>query len=188
MVPCRAKQNSAKAVANHHSISHDFGLPPAAFSCPGRFLCCAGAAGCTTTFGGAFGLTRQSLSRSRAATFTFQRAAHRARAFRRGLAPTASAFGQVPLSLTLCPLFAAFRRRQLHTRTARFRQTNRDGLLWRSCTVFSLTDVLHFFPNEFTGLRGWRKPFAFVFMGPFNYIFFWHNKRVSPLRPDLDAR
>jgi hypothetical protein len=59
--------------------------------------------------------------------------------------------------------------------------------LWRSRTVFSSTDVLHFFPNEFTGLRGWRKPFAFVLAGPFNYIFFWHNKRVSPQRADLDA-
>jgi hypothetical protein len=90
--------------------------------------------------------------------------------------------------LTFRPFLASFRRRQLHTGATRFRQTNRDGLLWRSRAVFSLTDVLHFFPNEFTGLRRWRKPFAFVLAGPSNYIFFWHNKRISPLRADLDAR
>ncbi len=38
--------------------------------------------------------------------------------------------------------------------------------------MFSLTDVLHFFPNEFTGPRRWRKPFAFVLAGPFSYIVF----------------
>jgi DNA repair protein RecO (recombination protein O) len=53
--------------------------------------------------------------------------------------------------------------------------------------VFSLPYVLHFFPNEFTGLRGWRKSFAFVLAGAFNCIFFWHNNIVSPPRPRLDA-
>ncbi len=42
--------------------------------------------------------------------------------------------------------------------------------------MFSLTDVLHFFPNEFTGLRRWRKPFAFVLASPFNDVFFWHPR------------
>ena len=54
--------------------------------------------------------------------------------------------------------------------------------------MFSLTDVLHLFANKFTGLRGWRKPFAFVLVGPFNDIFFWHNNIVSLAGTALDAR
>ena len=168
------------------SSTPSLGLSPA-LSCPGRFLCRARAVGCAATLGGAPGLTRQSLSRSRAAAFTFQRAAYRARACRRRLAPTFSALGQVPLGLTFRPFLASFRRRQLHTRATRFRQTNRDSLLWRSRAVFSLTDVLHFFPNEFTGPRRWRKPFAFVLAGPVQLHRLRHNKRVSPQRADLDA-
>ena len=174
---------------NDHSNNCDVSvLPPPAFPCPGRFLCCAGAAGCAATSSGALGLARQSLSRSRAAAFAFKGIAHSARTCRRWLAPTSPAFGQIALGLTLCPFLAAFRRWQLHARAARFGQTDCDRLLWRSRAVFSLADVFHFFPNEFTGLRGWRKPFAFVLAGAFNYILFWHNNIVSPPRPDLDAR
>ena len=163
------------------------GLAPAAVACPSRFLCCAGATGCAPSSGGAPGLTRQSFSRSRAAAFTFECAAHRARACRRRLAPASSAFGQIALGLAFCPFTAAFRRRQLHTCAARFGQTNRNRLLWRSRAVFSFADMLHFFPNEFAGLRGWRKPFAFVLASAFNCILFWHNNTVSPPRPRSDA-
>jgi hypothetical protein len=62
----------------------------------------------------------------------------------------------------------ALRRRQFYTRAARFRQPDCDRLLGRTRAVFALANMFHFFAHEFTGLRGWRLAFAFVFVCPFD--------------------
>lgn len=82
------------------------------------------------------------------------------------------------LGLTFCSLRAAFWRRQLYSRPSRFRETNSYGLLWRPRAVFAFPNVLHFFTHKLASLSAGRLPFALIFARAFNYIFFWHNKRV----------
>jgi hypothetical protein len=47
---------------------------------------------------------------------------------------------------------AAPRRRQLHPGTASFGEADRNGLFSRPSAVFALADMVHFFPNKFSGL------------------------------------
>jgi hypothetical protein len=41
--------------------------------------------------------------------------------------------------------------------------------------------VFHFFAHKLACLSGRRLAFALIFARAFNYIFFWHNKMISPL-------
>jgi hypothetical protein len=84
-------------------------------------------------------------------------------------------------------LLAAFWRRQFYSRPPRFRETNGDRLFWRSSTVLALPNMFHFFAHKLASLSGRRFAFTLIFARAFNYIFFWHNKRVSPLTAYLDV-
>ncbi|HET9418557.1 MAG TPA: hypothetical protein VFO30_04380 [Chthoniobacterales bacterium] len=104
-------------------------------------------------------------------SFALQRTFRRARPSRRWLSPSSLArTSQIALRLFARPhgSLAAFWRRQFHAGAARFRQSDRDRLLWRTRAVFALANVFHFFAHEFTGLRRWRLAFAFVFVRPFD--------------------
>ena len=90
-------------------------------------------------------------------------------------------FARSRFAWRFCSLLAAFWRRQLYSRSPRLGQTNGDRLLWRSGAVFAFPNVLHFFAHKLARLSGRRLAFALVFARAFNYFFFWHNKRISPL-------
>ena len=53
--------------------------------------------------------------------------------------------------------------------------------------MFAFADVLHFFAHKLARLRGRRLAFALIFARAFNYFFFWHNKRTTPLATPLDV-
>ena len=53
--------------------------------------------------------------------------------------------------------------------------------------MFAFPDVFHFFAHKLAGLSGRRLAFALIFAGAFNYFFFWHNKRITPLATLLDV-
>jgi hypothetical protein len=94
---------------------------------------------------------------------------------------TGATLCEIALCLAFCSL-AAFWRRQLHSRSPRLGQTNGDRLLWRSGAMFAFPDVFHFFAHKLACLSGRRLAFALIFARAFNYFFFWHNKRISPLK------
>src|SRR5262249_18017729 len=54
------------------------------------------------------------------------------------------------------------RRRQLHPRAARLRQSYRNGLPGGACAVFPLANVIHFLAHEFACLGAGRLSFALV--------------------------
>src|SRR6478672_1021723 len=104
------------------------------------------------------------------------------RAFpRRLLAGSGTAFCEIALCLAFCPLLAAFWRGQLYSRSPRLGQTNGNCLLWRPGTMLALPNVFHFFAHKLARLSGRRLAFALIFARAFNYVFFWHNKMISPL-------
>ena len=47
--------------------------------------------------------------------------------------------------------------------------------------MFAFPDVFHFFAHKLARLSGRRLAFALIFARAFNYVFFWHNKMISPL-------
>jgi hypothetical protein len=53
--------------------------------------------------------------------------------------------------------------------------------------MLALANVLHFFPNEFAGLSGWRQTLPFVFARSFDCVLFWHHEIGSllVLHPDV---
>ena len=53
--------------------------------------------------------------------------------------------------------------------------------------MFAFPDVFHFFAHKLARLSGRRLAFALVFARAFNYFFFWHNKRITPLAARLDV-
>src|SRR4030095_4565197 len=56
------------------------------------------------------------------------------------------------------------------------RQADGDRLLWGTSTMFTLSDVFHFFAHELPCLGGRRFAFSFVFTRPFCcFFFFWHT-------------
>jgi hypothetical protein len=63
--------------------------------------------------------------------------------------------------------FTSGGRWKLHSSATGLRQPDRDGLLRAASAVFALSDVMHFFPDEFTGLGGRCLALAFVLSGPF---------------------
>ena len=69
----------------------------------------------------------------------------------------------------------AFRRRsEFHSGTSRFRKTDRDRLPGIRRAMFSLTDMVHFFADEFTGLRRGGFALSFVTAGPFECLLLRH--------------
>jgi hypothetical protein len=60
-------------------------------------------------------------------------------------------------------------------------------LFWRSGAVFAFPDVFHFFAHKLASLSGRRLAFALIFARAFNWFFFWHNKRITPLPMRLDV-
>jgi hypothetical protein len=97
-------------------------------------------------------------------------------------------FREIAPGLPFGSRLATFRRRQLYTRSPRFRETDGYGLLGRACPMFAFPYVLHFLAHEFTCLSGWRQTLAFIFARPFDWLFFWHSTIVSPLLRPLDVR
>ncbi len=77
--------------------------------------------------------------------------------------------------LRLLPGRTGFRRSQLHARSPRFRQSDGDRLLGRSCAMFSFSDVLDLFAHELAGLRRRRFSLGLVASGTFNRFFFRHR-------------
>lgn len=55
-------------------------------------------------------------------------------------------------------------------------EANGDGLLCGCGAMNSLSNVLYFFTNEFTGLRGGRFALLFVALGASNGFLFGHKK------------
>ncbi len=53
--------------------------------------------------------------------------------------------------------------------------------------MFAFPDVFHFFAHKLACLSGRRLAFALIFARAFNYFFFWHNKRITPLATLLDV-
>ena len=47
--------------------------------------------------------------------------------------------------------------------------------------MFALPNVFHFFAHKLARLSGRRLAFALIFARAFNYVFFRHNKMISPL-------
>jgi hypothetical protein len=47
--------------------------------------------------------------------------------------------------------------------------------------MLALPNVFHFFAHKLARLSGRRLAFALIFARAFNYVFFWHNKMISPL-------
>src|SRR5689334_16968458 len=56
---------------------------------------------------------------------------------------------------------------ELHSCSARFRQSNRDCLLSIACAVLAAANVFHFFMDEFASLRTRCFSFFFVFLRAF---------------------
>ncbi len=77
--------------------------------------------------------------------------------------------------LRLLPGRTGFRRSQLHARSPRFRQSDGDRLLGRSCAMFSFSDVLDLFAHELASLRRGRFALRFVASCTFNRLFFRHR-------------
>jgi hypothetical protein len=107
---------------------------------------------------------------------------------RRLFATTSATLCEIALCLAFCSLFAAFWWRQLYSRPPRLGQTNGDRLLWRSGAVFAFPNVFHFFAHKLACLSGRRFAFALIFVRAFDWLFFWHNKMISPLVTRLDVK
>jgi hypothetical protein len=94
---------------------------------------------------------------------------------RGALAGTAASLGKVQLGLVPQLSGALPWRWQGHTGTARLGKSDGDGLLGRARTVFALPDMMNFFADELSGLRGGRPAFGLVPFRAFNGFAFRHN-------------
>src|SRR5438105_12090025 len=73
--------------------------------------------------------------------------------------------------------------RQLYAGTPRLRESDRDRLFGGSHTMFAFADVMHFFPDEFSGLRAGRFARALVALRAFKRLLVRHgNSRVGLIR------
>ena len=72
-------------------------------------------------------------------------------------------------------------RRQFHSRAPRLRKPNGNCLLGRSRSMFSLPNVIHFFPDELSRLGRWRLPFPRIFSGPLHGLTLRHGNLPSLL-------
>lgn len=119
-----------------------------------------------------FCLLRQCLVRRRSLRHLLQRATGRARPPGRCLLPSASR-GVLRGSLGLGA--SALGRAQFHSGLAGLVKTDRNGLLGVRRTVFAFADVVHLFPDEFSGLRGSRLTFPLIFCCAFECFFLRHR-------------
>ena len=53
--------------------------------------------------------------------------------------------------------------------------------------MFAFPDVFHFFAHKLARLSGRGLALALIFARAFNYFFFRHNKRITPLATSLDV-
>ena len=76
-------------------------------------------------------------------------------------------FCQIALRLVSCARrrSSRFGSSELHSRSACFRQPNRDCLLSIACAVLATANVFHFFMHEFASLRTRGFSFLFIFLG-----------------------
>lgn len=88
-------------------------------------------------------------------------------AFVRGFALAVLSFCQIALCLLSCARrrSSRFGSSELHSRSACFRQPNRDCLFCIAGSVLAPANVFHFFMDEFAGLRRRSFSFFFVFLG-----------------------
>ena len=70
---------------------------------------------------------------------------------------------------------AATRWSELYARAPGLRQADRNGLLRRRSTMFSLADMVHLLPHKFARLRAGRLAFACIFPGSLESLFFRHG-------------
>ena len=86
------------------------------------------------------------------------------------------------IALRFCSRFsgrpALSRRCQVNPSTTRLGQAYRYGLLGRSSTMLSFTNVMHFLADEFARLCAGRFPFSFIALSSFKSLFLWHD--LSP--------
>jgi hypothetical protein len=75
----------------------------------------------------------------------------------------------------------SFWRFQFHPRTTGLGKPDRYGLLGRTRSMLTLTNVMHLFANEFSGLRGRRFALSCILFGPFQSLAFRHNVRLFEL-------
>jgi len=86
-----------------------------------------------------------------------------------------SGFSQITLGLRSgASGCASLWRRQLHSRSTRFREPNRNRLLRRLRAMFSLSNVVDLFTHKFACLCARRFSLFFVSPRPFNDFFFRH--------------
>ena len=121
--------------------------------------------------------------RSGLAPFLLQRAKRRRGPSRRCRLGAAPAHLQVALGFPTHRGrdLALLRRREVHARSARLRETYRDGLLGGTGPVFAATNVLHLLANEFAGGGTGRAPFSRCFVRTPNRLVLGH---VNPSSPD----
>jgi hypothetical protein len=84
--------------------------------------------------------------------------------------------------------FALFGRWDSHARAPRLREAYRDRLLWRTRSVFALSNVVDLLAHEFTGLRARSLPFALAPAGPFDGLLLRQAYASSPPAPTVRGR
>src|SRR5438552_13251032 len=116
-------------------------------------------------------MRRRLLSFSLQGLLDLSRSRRRCRRSGRFLAASISArslFSRLPRSLS----FLGWR--QFHSRPPSLRESDGDRLLRRASPMLAFPNMLHFLPNEFSGLRGRGFAFSGVFSCSFKRILFRH--------------
>ena len=116
-------------------------------------------------------------------TFSLERPAHRARAFRIGLAVgRRSAFGVIQLGLSAGAGFDATAgwRSQLHPGAAGLGEADGDGLLGVPRAMFAFANMVHFFPHKLPGLGGGSFSFSFILVSTSQSFYFRHIGFCGP--------
>ena len=150
-----------------------------------RFLRCLASFGCAARACAGVRVARERLARCGLMSFTLQSAAGSARSLRRSSsAMRFAALGRIALSLLTgsfrCLAFSG--RAQLDSRTPRFRQADRDGLLSRASAMLALPDVVHFFANELSRLSAGRLAFPRILPGALHRFRFRHVKPPAEIK------
>jgi hypothetical protein len=130
------------------------------------------------------GLPRQCGVRGSTPALALQRCLRCARS-RRGRSASGSflSLGTIAFGLHLCFVGGrALRWRQFHSGSPCLRQPDCNRLFRRTSPVFTLADMLDFFANEFSSLRGRRLAFARVFSSTFNCFLVGHSILLA-IRP-----
>ncbi len=166
-VPAGPVANRCALAASPMRIRSAAAALPAAAGDPRSCLCCP-ACGCPAARRRSLSCAAPRLSRDgaagrRAAALALEGAFDGPGSFR-GCAPAAAPSGAARRGGA--PFGArpgtGGRRRQLHACAPGLGQADRDHLLRGARAVLAAAHVLHFFPNELTGLGGRRLPLAFI--------------------------